>query len=229
MLPHIRIVSSRQPHLLNRLKRQTDGFYHNVITRWWFGGVVIAFFAFTAISGFSLSFGVMSWPWPAVLGGVAVAITLLALLQFWESRIPNLQVPLSGGVIAASLILVWAILINRENISWPAADWARFAGSSISAILIIAGIVFMARSRLTAYQMFHRAILVSILLTQIFAFYEYQFLALIGLFFNVLVLFALRYMINRERNKENGKADQISPSTLDSMGLDISAQSGGKR
>jgi hypothetical protein len=69
--------------------------------------------------------------------------------------------------------------------------------------LIISGIVFMARSRLRAYQMFHRSILVSIFLTTVFAFYEYQFYALIGVFFNTLILFALRYMINYEELKTN--------------------------
>jgi hypothetical protein len=37
------------------------------------------------------------------------------------------------------------------------------------------------------------------LLTQIFAFYQYQLNALFGLFFNILILFGLRYMINREK------------------------------
>jgi hypothetical protein len=59
----------------------------------------------------------------------------------------------------------------------------------------------MARSRLRAYQMFQRAILVSIMLTSVFAFYEYQFYALIGVFLNVLILLALRYAIKREKIK----------------------------
>jgi hypothetical protein len=49
--------------------------------------------------------------------------------------------------------------------------------------------------------LFHRAILVSILLTMVFAFYVYGFFALIGLFLNILILVALRYMINREKLK----------------------------
>ncbi len=234
MLPYIRIVPSRRPYFLTRLKRRVDAFYNQVITRWWFGGAVIAFFAFTAVTGFSTSLGIISWPWTLIVGMAAVGIILLALLQFWESRIPNLQIPLSGGVIAVSMVLAWAILINRENILWSVADWAQFICSSVSAMLIIAGIVFMARSRLTAYQMFHRAILISVLLTQLFTFYEHQFYALIGLFFNVVVLFALRYLINREKTKENQKpaqlsADQASPSTLASMGLETSAQADDKR
>jgi hypothetical protein len=206
MLPHIRTVPSRQPYLLNRLKHRVDRFFQRVITRWWFAGAVIAFFAFTAITGFSLAAGPIIWPWTLILGIAAAGIILLALLQFWEGRVPNLQIPLSGGVIAFAILAVWAILINRENISLPFAEWAQFVSSSISAVLIVTGIVFMPRSRLTAYQMFQRAVLVSILLTMVFAFYEYQFYALIGVFVNILILAALRYMINREKVRVSVKA-----------------------
>jgi hypothetical protein len=201
MLPHIRIVLSRRPHLVTRFRSWVDNFYQWVITRWWFAGVVIAFFAFTAITGFSAAIGVITSPWNMVLGIVAVIIILLGLLQLWIKRIPNLQIPLTGGVIAVAILAAWAILINPVEVVLPFADWAQFVCSSISAALIITGIVYMARSRLTAYQMFHRAILVSILLTMVFAFYTYQFYALIGVFLNTLILIALRYMISHEKLK----------------------------
>jgi hypothetical protein len=201
MLPHIRIVPTRRPYLLNRFKHWLDTSYQTVITRWWFAGVVIAFFGFTAVTGFSVSIGVISFPWNIILGLSAAGIILLALLQLWEKRIPNLQIPLSVGVIAVSVLTAWVILINPEKAVLPFADWAQFICSSVSAALIVSGMVFMARSRLIAYQMFQRAILVSVLLTMVFAFYEYQFYALVGVFLNVLILFALRYMISREKTK----------------------------
>jgi hypothetical protein len=212
MLPHIRIVPTRQPYLFNRFKHRLDASYHTIITRWWFAGVVIAFFAFTAVTGFSVSIGVISSPWNIILGLAAAGIILLALLQLWEKRIPNLQLPLSVGVIAVSILTAWVILINPERAILPFADWAQFICSSISAALIVIGIVFMARSHLIAYQMFQRAILVSVLLTMVFAFYEYQFYALIGVFLNVLILFALRYMISREKTK--AKKDSLPSETM---------------
>jgi hypothetical protein len=201
MMPHIRIVPSRKPNLLTRFMDGLEVFYQRIINRWWFAGVVIAFFAFTAVTGFSAAIGMISAPWNIVLGAAAVVIILLALLQLWNKRIPNLQIPLSGGIIVVSLLTAWIIFINPGKVSLPFIDWAQFICSSISAALIIIGIVFMARSRLTAYRMFHRAILVSILLTMVFAFYEYQFYALIGLVLNILILFALRFMISREKLK----------------------------
>ena len=210
MLSYIRVVPSRRSHILNRAKHRLDAFYQGLTRRWWFIGVVVAFFAFTAISGLSVGAGFIAWPWTLVLGIISAAILLMAMLQFWKSRIPNLQVPLSGGIVAVSILAGWLIIINRGNILLPPAEWAMFICSSISAALIITGIIFMPRSRLTAYQMFRRAVLVSILLTQVFAFYEYQFFALIGLFFNILILMALRYMVHRELTGETEKANNPS-------------------
>jgi hypothetical protein len=206
MLVHIKIVNTRRPHALDRLKRWLDNLYQKIITRWWFGGMVITFFGITAISGLATVVGIVEWPWNLILGIAAGVIILFALLQFWKSRIPNLQVLLSVGVVAASLFMAWAILISRGNITLPFAEWAQLVTSSMSVVLMIAGSIFMARSKLAAYLMYHRAILVSILLTQVFVFYQDQLAALLGLFVNILILFGLRYMINREKVRvQNGE------------------------
>jgi hypothetical protein len=178
-----------------------DALYQQVITRWWFASVVIAFFAFAALTGFSAAIGTISSPWNWVLAMSALAIIALSLLQFWKSRFPNLQVPLVGSLIVVVLLTAWIVWIDPARVTLPFADWVLFASSSVSGVLITAGIIFMARSRLRAYQMFQRAILVSITLTNVFAFYEYQFYALIGVFLNVLILLALRYTIKREKIK----------------------------
>jgi len=78
-------------------------------------------------------------------------------------------------------------------------DWAEIASSLLSGIFVLCGVVLIRRAKLTAYRMFERSILVSILLTQVFAFYKEQFSALLGLLFNIAVLLALRFMIQRER------------------------------
>lgn len=205
ILDDVEIIVTRQPNVLNRFKRWIDDLYQRTIRLWWFGGVVITFFGITAITGIAAVIGVVEWPWNLIVGITAAAIILLALLQFWKSRIPNLQIPLSVGVIAASLLIAWAIFISRGNITLPFAEWVQMVSSSISAILIVTGSIFMARSRLSAYLMYHRAILVSILLTQIFAFYQDQLSALLGLFLNILILFGLRYMINREKVRVQNK------------------------
>jgi hypothetical protein len=54
--------------------------------------------------------------------------------------------------------------------------------------------------------LFRLSILVSIFFTQVFAFYEQQLLALVGLFMNGLILLALRYLIAHERGKLQEKS-----------------------
>jgi len=199
MLLHIRVVPSRRPHLIDRFKTRLDVLYQTVINRWWFAAAVVAFFTFTAVTGFSAALGAIERTWSVVLAISALAIVLLGLLQAWKGRQPNLQIPLAGGIILIALLVIWVTVANRQKFDFPFADWSLFVCSSLSALLIVTGIVLMGWSRLSAYQMFHRAILVSLLLTSVFAFYSYQFFALIGVFLNTLILFVLRFMINREK------------------------------
>jgi hypothetical protein len=208
MLPYIHVVPSRKPHWLDRFKHYVDRYYQISLRRWWFPGAVVAFFAFTTVTGFSAATNVISFPWNLVLAIAACLIILASFLQLWKSRIPNLQIPLTGGVLGVTILIFWVALINPAKVSLPFADWALFISSSISGIFIIFGVVLMAYSRLRAYEMFHRAILVSILLTMVFAFYQYQFYALLGVVLNVLILIALRYMISHEKLKQ---INQIEP------------------
>jgi len=77
-------------------------------------------------------------------------------------------------------------------------QWGDLIFSAIPGILAIIGAFTMRQSRLKAYLIFKYAVLVSIFLTQFFAFYEEQFIALIGLFIDVFVFLTLRYMISQE-------------------------------
>jgi len=85
---------------------------------------------------------------------------------------------------------------RTDNLSF--IEWAEFASSLLSGVFVLLGVLYIYRSRLIALKMFERSILVSIFLTQVFMFYNEQFLALLGLSFNLLILMALRFMIHRE-------------------------------
>jgi hypothetical protein len=80
-------------------------------------------------------------------------------------------------------------------------DWAEIASSFLSGFFVLCGVLQVRRLRLFAFRMFARSILVSIYLTQVFAFYKEQFSALVGLVFNILILIVLRFMISQERLK----------------------------
>ncbi len=91
------------------------------------------------------------------------------------------------------------IIIKLQYMSF--SGWAELASSILSGIFTFLGIWFLPRSKLVAYQMFERAILISIFLTQVFLFYKNEFSALTGLIFNLLVYMALRFLISRESRR----------------------------
>jgi hypothetical protein len=80
-------------------------------------------------------------------------------------------------------------------------DWAEIASSFLSGFFVLCGVLQIRRNRLFAFRMFARSVLISIFLTQVFAFYKEQFSALLGLVFNILILIILRFMIGQERLK----------------------------
>lgn len=73
--------------------------------------------------------------------------------------------------------------------------------SAIAGLLVVAGIVQMRRSRITAYQFFRYAILISIFLTNFFLFFQEEFGALVGLAGNILLLGILNYIIREEEGR----------------------------
>ena len=75
----------------------------------------------------------------------------------------------------------------------------QFASSAVSAGLIVAGVLRIRQSRLVAYDLFIKALLVDIFITQFFAFYQNQFNALPGFVFNVVLYVMLRFLLRQER------------------------------
>ncbi|MBD0326057.1 MAG: hypothetical protein ICV68_06490 [Pyrinomonadaceae bacterium] len=98
-------------------------------------------------------------------------------------------------------IIDWHIIgrIIGQTSNLSAFDWAGICFSLLSAFFVLCGVASLRRSRLFAYRMFERSILVSIFLSQVFAFYKEQFSALLGLLANIVILLALRFMIEREK------------------------------
>jgi hypothetical protein len=94
-------------------------------------------------------------------------------------------------------------------------DRAQIFSSLLSGVFVVLGVYYMRKSRLSAYRMFERSVLVSVLLTYVFIFYKEQFAALAGLLFNVLVLIGLRIMIKREQAEKLSKESYIDWGKLD--------------
>jgi len=96
-------------------------------------------------------------------------------------------------------------------------EWGELGSSFLSSAFVLLGVWHMRRSRLLAYRFFERSVIVTIFLTQVFVFYKDQFAALVGLFFHILMLMALRYMIERERLQETGIGSAAGDSTPENL------------
>jgi ABC-type multidrug transport system fused ATPase/permease subunit len=80
---------------------------------------------------------------------------------------------------------------------------ANLASSVVSGVFVVWGLIQLRRhSRLAAYEMFERALLISLFLTQVFVFLESQFGACVGFLFSVLLLITIRFMQRSERELE---------------------------
>jgi hypothetical protein len=90
------------------------------------------------------------------------------------------------------------------------AQWFEAASSGATALLIIIGLAVRRRSRVASYRWFKAAIMVSLLITQVFVFYHDQLSALIGVIFDLLLYTGLSYMIRREEARERG-AEAAAP------------------
>jgi hypothetical protein len=91
--------------------------------------------------------------------------------------------------------------VNHTQINFFEGSLILFA--ALASAFVAAGVWRIRTSRLSAFQMFHRSILVSILFIQPLMFYRDQWSALIGLTFDVAVLLALRFIIEREQLSEH--------------------------
>jgi len=92
------------------------------------------------------------------------------------------------------------IAARLQNLSF--IDWAELISTLLSAVFSFLGIIFLARNRRLALKMFERSILISIFLTQVFIFYREEFAALLGLAYNLLILAAIRFMLEKENPAE---------------------------
>lgn len=75
----------------------------------------------------------------------------------------------------------------------------QLGSSLIAAFIIVTGAFVLRRNRLQAYELFQRAVLVNLFLTQFFSFYREELDALPGFILNLIVFLVIQYAIRQER------------------------------
>lgn len=118
-------------------------------------------------------------------------------------RFPIVLVALVGLYAASRLSLALALQFDDTGVDGDAsnsrgAHFVEVLAGAATALLCAVGLAMLPRSRLVAYRFFLRAVLVSMLVGQVFVFYHDQFAALSGLAVDLLLYAALRYVIGRE-------------------------------
>lgn len=128
--------------------------------------------------------------------------------QRWFARAVTaffiLQAVLGFLLIAGVIVLLRTDYLSHIILSklrgLNLAEIVSLLSAAASGVLVVLGVLRMRRSRLEAYALFRRAMLVSIFLVQVFAFYQHQMSAFFGLVWNVTILVALDYMIEEEKS-----------------------------
>ncbi|MFH1032661.1 MAG: hypothetical protein V1767_08895 [Chloroflexota bacterium] len=203
------IAPSRPIGPIDHIQAMLNSFYEWAAAKWWFSGIIIAFFAFTAVTSAYAIVAVVEWSFALVLWVVAGMIILALLVWSRQVKIRYLEPVISVIIIIVSILISWAIVGNLKGVPLSIVDWAQFVFPSITGLLIVIGVLTLPHSRLRAYLMFRRAILVSIFFTQVLAFYQQQFLALLGLGLNIVILIALRYLITHENIKRKSQPTAV--------------------
>lgn len=141
-----------------------------------------------------------------------------ARLRAWHAGLvgrPGFRRLLVGFFVAEAVIFVTraAGLVVADPRFTPSdyaigfEDVGGGAATTVASALIVVGVVRLRWAPVAAYHWFRRAMLVSVLLVQFFAFYTQQLLAVGGLVFDLLVLAALQSLI-RAAEGERGPAER---------------------
>jgi hypothetical protein len=197
-IEQVELVPPGQPGLLWRARHGVRTFYASLVRRRWFPSAVIAFFvlhsvnavlqAITLVSQLAVSFTVF-------IGGLLLAGMLLRPGQ--SERRERAGPPAAAAVMAATL-LAGALLAHRVLPGLSLFEWAEVVSTIVPSFFVLLGVLRMRRSRLDAYRTFKTAVLILIFVTQFFAFYHQQLIALFGLVVNIVIWATLRTMIQQE-------------------------------
>ncbi len=114
-----------------------------------------------------------------------------------------------GGLVAGAIINIlvavgYALVASSDGQGLIEVDFwtsGQVISTAASSVLVVVGVLRWRRSRLEAYRWFQRALLVTIFITEFFAFYQNQNSQFIGLILTLLAYAAIQTMIRLEETK----------------------------
>ncbi len=192
----------RSTSVLARAKESVRRTYAWIIRRWWFTYAVVGVFVVVSVADLYQTLLEVVWS-EYLIAIVTIAVAGLVLLSgALRSRQPSTRLVRTAGVLLFAALLSAGIALHLERRPESLIHWVQMASPIATSALVMVGILAIWRVRIVAYRMFHLAILISIFITQVFAFHDVQHLAVAGLAMRVLILMALRVMIHDEEDVE---------------------------
>jgi hypothetical protein len=216
-IAQVELVPPGQPGLMWRARHAARSFYRRLVLRHWFPTALIAFFVIHSINILLQAMALVDQV-AVSLGLVVVGLLVAGLLLRPGQPERDLRVAVPVAVIVLASALVGGALLARAVLpGLTLFEWAEIISALVPGLLVLLGILRLRRSRLDAYRTFKTAILIIIFVTQFFAFYHQQLIAVFGLALNIVILATLRTMIHQEerlRERHGEGAAVLSGGTL---------------
>jgi hypothetical protein len=228
MLERMSESRPRRHHLFGRVRALARDGYTRLATQSWFTTAILGLFVLQSISALAERVALVQWSLGLGIWLMAALALLVLLALFRLARPLSMEIMVSGGIVAVVAAITWNITLNLESGPLSFIEWGQLVFPTLSSLFVVVGIAQLLRSRLDALRTFERAVLVSILLTQVYTFYTDRFVALGGLAVNILILMTLRYLIASEHARlEQEKTHQAFLKGLDMPA--VAAQGGSKK
>jgi len=118
----------------------------------------------------------------------------------WAIRLIDFVFALKAGIFLTEVVADASEWRNQASLEGIAAvSVLQFTASLVSTGFVVGGIAVIRRSRLKAYELFTKSLLIDLFVVQFFSFYQNQFKALPGFILSVLLYIALRFLVQQER------------------------------
>lgn len=118
----------------------------------------------------------------------------------WAIRLIDTVFALKAGIFLTDAVVDasrWYTQVPLQG--FAVVSTLQFGASLISTGFVVAGIAIIRSSRLRAYELFTKSLLIDIFVVQFFSFYQKEFSALPGFIASILLYIALRFLVRQER------------------------------
>ncbi len=184
----------------NRFKQRMFHLVESIARNRMFFLFVIGFIIIQSVVSLLITFFIIAAlnKYMFLLFGVIIAFISYYLLR-QANKIAGIIV--AGGIIGI-LYAMFFITSGNLMINLSFIGFGTLFSTALAALVAFIGLLEISSSRLKALRYFRISILISIFLTQFFLFYMLQFLALVGLVINILMLLAIEFVIVKKETDE---------------------------